>query len=138
MYQHIILAVDGSDHSIRATEEAIKLVKGTTTMVELVHVSDISKSKDEVLHTSGQEALEVKRRKKLLPIEERLDAEKVEYRLEVLRGEPGPTIVDYANKSQADLVIVGSRGLNSLQEMMLGSVSHKIVKRINCPVLLVK
>lgn len=138
MYQHIILAVDGSDHSIRATEETIKLVEGTTTMVEVVHVADISKSKDEVLHASGQEALEVKRRKKLLPIEERLDAEKVEYRLEVLRGEPGPAIVDYANESQADLVIVGSRGLNSLQEMMLGSVSHKIVKRINCPVLLVK
>jgi len=33
---------------------------------------------------------------------------------------------------------VGSRGLNSLQEMVLGSVSHKIAKRVQCPVLIVK
>jgi len=138
MYQHIILAADGSDHSIRATEETIKLVKGTKTVVEIVYVSDFSKSKDEVLHAEGQEALDVKRRKKLLPIEEAFDAQGIEYSLQLLRGEPGPAIVEYANDSQADLVVVGSRGLNSLQEMMLGSVSHKIVKRVDCPVLLVK
>ena len=37
-----------------------------------------------------------------------------------------------------DLVIIGSRGLNSLQEMVLGSVSHKVVKRVKCPVHIVK
>lgn len=35
-------------------------------------------------------------------------------------------------------VLVGSRGLNSVQEMVLGSVSHKIAKRVQCPVLIVK
>jgi len=138
MYKHIILAVDGSDHSIRATDETIKLVKGTKTIVEIVHVSDFSKSKDEVLHAEGQEALEVKRRKKLLPIEESLETQGIAYNVKLLRGEPGPAIVEYVNESQADLVVVGSRGLNSLQEMMLGSVSHKIMKRVECPVLLVK
>ncbi|MCY8631696.1 universal stress protein, partial [Bacillus spizizenii] len=53
-------------------------------------------------------------------------------------GEPGPTIVSYANENQFDMLIVGSRGLNSLQEMVLGSVSHKVAKRANCPVLIVK
>lgn len=53
----------------------------------------------------------------------------------MLYGEPGPSIVYYANKEQFDLVIIGSRGLNSLQEMVLGSVSHKVVKRVKCPVL---
>ncbi|EGR8654283.1 universal stress protein, partial [Listeria monocytogenes] len=33
---------------------------------------------------------------------------------------------------------IGSRGLNSLQEMVLGSVSHKVMKRVNCPALIVK
>ena len=56
----------------------------------------------------------------------------------ILRGEPGPTIVDYANTKQVDLTIIGSRGLNGLQEMVLGSVSHKIAKRVKSPVLIVK
>ena len=37
-----------------------------------------------------------------------------------------------------DLVIAGSRGLNTLQEMVLGSVSHKIAKRVKCPVMIIK
>jgi len=46
--------------------------------------------------------------------------------------------VEYANKEQFEILILGSRGLNSLQEMVLGSVSHKVVKRAECPVLIVK
>ena len=56
--------------------------------------------------------------------------------VKVLRGEPGPAIVDYANEEEFDLAILGSRGLNRLQEMVLGSVSQKVVKRVNCPVLI--
>ena len=56
----------------------------------------------------------------------------------MLHGEPGPTIVEYANKQSCDMVVIGSRGLNKLQEMVLGSVSHKVAKRVNCPVLISK
>ncbi len=78
------------------------------------------------------------RRKRLAPVEEKLEAADVSYYVTILRGEPGPTIVEHANQKQVDLTIIGSRGLNSLQEMMLGSVSHKIAKRVKCPVLIVK
>ncbi|MGM0899696.1 MAG: universal stress protein [Bacillota bacterium] len=37
-----------------------------------------------------------------------------------------------------DLIIIGSRGLNALQSMVLGSVSHKVMKRASCPVMIVK
>ncbi|WP_256592904.1 universal stress protein [Pseudomonas sp. 2822-17] len=43
-----------------------------------------------------------------------------------------------ANNGEYDIVIIGSRGLNPFQEMVLGSVSHKIAKRVECPVLIVK
>jgi nucleotide-binding universal stress UspA family protein len=56
----------------------------------------------------------------------------------VLCGEPGPEIVKYANEQKVDIVVIGSRGLNALQEMVLGSVSHKVMKRVNCPALIVK
>ncbi|WP_214720986.1 universal stress protein [Exiguobacterium sp. s192] len=139
MYPHILLAVDGSEHSIRATEEAIKIATlSSESKIEVVFVADFSKVKDDVLHSEGKEALEVARRKKLAPVEERLEAADVSYYVTILRGEPGPMIVDHANKKQVDLTIIGSRGLNGLQEMVLGSVSHKIAKRVKSPVMIVK
>lgn len=139
MYNKILLAVDGSEHSIRATDEAVKMAKlSNGAKVEIVYVVDFSKAKSEVLHSQGQEDLEVARKKRLLPIEQHLDRNGIEFEVKILHGEPGPEIVDFANENQFDLVVVGSRGLNSLQEMVLGSVSHKVVKRVNCPVLIVK
>ena len=139
MYPHILLAVDGSEHSVRATEEAIKIAwLSPDSQVEVVFVADFSKAKDEVLHAEGTAGIEVARRKKLAPVEEKLEAADVSYYVTILRGEPGPTIVEHANQKQVDLTIIGSRGLNSLQEMMLGSVSHKIAKRVKSPVLIVK
>lgn len=139
MYNNILLAVDGSENSIRATEEAIKIASLTRDCkIEVVFVVDFSKAKNEVIHVHGKEELELSRKKKLLPIEEKLKVNNLSYKIKILHGEPGPTIVDYANKEKFELVIVGSRGLNSLQEMVLGSVSHKIAKRVQCPVLIVK
>lgn len=139
MYNNILLAVDGSENSIRATEEAIKIASlAINCKIEVVFVVDFSKAKNEVIHVHGKEELELSRKKKLLPIEEKLKVNNLSYKIKILHGEPGPTIVDYANKEKFELVIVGSRGLNSLQEMVLGSVSHKIAKRVQCPVLIVK
>ncbi|WP_066188415.1 MULTISPECIES: universal stress protein [Gracilibacillus] len=139
MYKQIILAVDGSDHSIRATEETVKiasLVKDSH--IEVVSVAEFSKAKNEVLHSGGKEELEISRRKALLPATELLDAHHLSYEIKILHGEPGPTIVEYTNKGDYELLVIGSRGLNAFQEMVLGSVSHKVVKRVDCPVLIVK
>lgn len=139
MYKKILLAVDGSEHSLRATDETIKiasLVKDSH--IEIVFVAEFSKAKNEVLHSDGKEGLEVSRRKKLLPATEKLKSNKLSFEVKILHGEPGPTIVDYTNKGDFKLLVIGSRGLSTFQEMVLGSVSHKVVKRVNCPVLIVK
>ncbi|PRR80472.1 universal stress protein [Clostridium vincentii] len=139
MYKNILLAVDGSENSLRAAQEAIKIASlCDKCMIEVVVVVDFSQAKKEVLHSQGKEDLELARRKKLLPIEEKLKLNNLAYEIKILRGEPGEVIVDYANEGKFELVVIGSRGLNAVQEMVLGSVSHKIVKRAKCPVLIVK
>ena len=139
MYQKILLAADGSNHSIRATQEAIKIASlNPSSTITVVLVADYSQSKSDVLHSGSSVELDIKRRKKLLPVEELLKKADMNYRVEVLHGVPGPTIVEFANKQNYEILVIGSRGLNSLQEMVLGSVSHKVVKRAECPVLIVK
>lgn len=139
MYNKILLAVDGSEHSKRAATEAVKIASiNEQCKVTIAYVVDFSKAKNEVLHAQNNEELDVTRKKRLFPIEERLESNNIEFTIKILHGEPGPTIVEYANKENYDMVIIGSRGLNTLQEMVLGSVSHKVVKRAACPVLIVK
>lgn len=139
MYKNILLAVDGSDNSLRATKEVVKIASlMPDCLIEVILVADFSKAKNEILHSSGKQSLEQSRRRRILPIEEELKAHQLNYKIKILPGEPGPTIVSYANKGPFDLVVIGSRGLNLLQEMVLGSVSHKVVKRVQVPVLIVK
>lgn len=139
MFNKILLAADGSPYSLRAAEKAIELaslVKEVT--IDVVYVIDGNTSKTDVLRNRDAAVLAQHRREKLQPIEELLQNTNITYEINFLRGEPGPTIVDHANSQAYDLVVIGSRGLNKLQEMVLGSVSHKVVKRIDCPVLIVK
>ena len=139
MYTKILLAVDGSEHSIRATEEAIKVASlSSDAKVTMVMVADYSNAKSDVLHSGSSVELSMQRRKKILPNEELLRKNGIKYNVEILHGVPGPAIVEFANENHYELLVIGSRGLNGLQEMVLGSVSHKVVKRANCPVLIVK
>ena len=88
MYKNILLAVDGSEHSLRATGEAIKIATlMSDCTIEVVYVVDYSKSKDQVLHSQGKEELEMSRRKKLLPIEELLKSSHLSYKLQLLHGD---------------------------------------------------
>lgn len=137
MYAHILLAADGSAHSERAAMEAVKIAT-EASLVEIVYAISVDDAKLALLHAQSSESLFLERRRKLAVIERILRQGNVRHKVTILKGEPGPEIVHYANAQQVDLTIIGSRGLNSLQEMVLGSVSHKVIKRVQCPVLIVK
>jgi nucleotide-binding universal stress UspA family protein len=138
MFTKILLAADGSAHSVRAAEKAFELATyNKEAKVEIVYVIDSKHSKDDVIHNWGEDASD-KRKEKVQLIKQKAKHLGVDYEVVFLHGEPGPAIVDYTNKYLFDVVVIGSRGLNTLQEMVLGSVSHKVAKRVNCPVLIVK
>jgi nucleotide-binding universal stress UspA family protein len=139
MFNRILLASDGSEHARRAAEKAVYIASGTTNAsIDLVYVVDASTSKTDVLNNTNSQMIEQKRKQRLEKTQQILEGANLEYKVTVLHGEAGPSIVDYANKQKFDLVVIGSRGLNTLQEMVLGSVSHKVAKRVECPVLIVK
>lgn len=139
MYKHILVAADGSENAVRAAQEAAKIARLCTAVrVSIVYVADFEKARQEVLHATSQESLYLERRTKIAPVEAVFEQSSIAYTVELLRGTPGLEIVKFANTNDVDLVVIGSRGLNSLQEMVLGSVSHKVMKRVNCPALIVK
>ncbi|MCS0790569.1 universal stress protein [Cytobacillus firmus] len=139
MFKKILIAADGSDHSIRAAAKAIQLAEqNPDSEITVVYAVDGQTSKEDILHHFDKSIVDQVRKKRLEPIENLLKEKGISYEIEILQGEPGPAIVEFSNKMDFDVAVVGSRGLNTLQEMVLGSVSHKIAKRVKAPVLIVK
>ena len=139
MFKKILIAADGSDHSIRAAAKAIQLAEqNPDSEITVVYAVDGQTSKEDILHHFDKSIVDQVRKKRLEPIENLLKEKGISYEIKILQGEPGPAIVEFANKMDLDVAVVGSRGLNTLQEMVLGSVSHKIAKRVKAPVLIVK
>lgn len=139
MYQNIMLAADGSDNSIRAAREAAKLANfSDETTITIVFVKDFDRVKESASYDGTRDSQDLTYRKQLKPVERVLREYDVPYNVQILQGEPASVLIDYAHAELFDLVVIGSRGLNSFQEMILGSVSHKVMKRLSCPVLLVK
>lgn len=135
----IAVAVDGSENALRAAEHAILLVQYLPEAhLEIIHVADYNKAKDEHLLAQNSEALALKREQKIHPIRELAESVGVGVKIIMLKGNPSQEIIEYIKDHSIDQLVIGSRGLNAFQEMMLGSVSHKVMKHANCPVTVVK
>lgn len=134
----VFLGADGSAHSKRALEKAIQLAKASNASIDIVHVISAKESKEAVLNSTGKIDLETKRKQMLKPLFDLTEAKGIVYEYIELRGEPDVELVKYANHEPYEYVVVGSRGLNTLQEFVLGSVSHKLAKRALAPVIIVK
>ncbi|APC47945.1 universal stress protein [Virgibacillus halodenitrificans] len=138
MFKRIVLAADGSENSIRSANYAVELANNFSGIIKVIYVVDSQTSKEDVLHSNGKFEIEQRRKEKIHKVEELLRQSGVEYEVHILHGEPGPTIIKFTQEHDVDCVVIGSRGLNKLQTMILGSVSHKVAKRVTCPVLIVK
>ena len=62
----------------------------------------------------------------------------VEVETHVREGQPAEVLIDVANQEQADLIVVGSRGLTGIKRYLLGSVSSKVSEHAPCNVMIVR
>ena len=135
----ILVATDGSEHAKRALEKAIELAgKEEDSVINLMYVVDGETSKSDVLQYGDSDTASFKREKKLQESVDLVEAKGIKAKLMIEHGDPEEMLIDHANSNDYDLVLVGSRGRNKFQTMMLGSVSHKLVKHIDAPVMVVK
>lgn len=135
----IAVAVDGSDNAMRAAEHAVMLAKYLPDAeLEVIYVADYNKAKDERLLSQSPESLSLRREQKVHPVLKMAEEADIYAELTMLKGNPSQEIIKHVNEAGIDKLIIGSRGLNTFQEMVLGSVSHKVMKHVDCPVTVVK
>ena len=137
MYKHILLAVDGSENSFRAAQHAVAIAS-EESVIEIFSSIPTEGITSQAVHAGTLDNLEEEYRKKLTREEEYVKNNHANTKLIIAHGPAGRMISNYANDNKVDLVVIGCRGLNPMQEMVFGSVSTYVTKNANCSTLLVK
>ncbi len=142
--KRMVIAVDGSDHALRAVRHAIALrsdLRAPESLeMRLLNVQrpvtgDVSSF---VAGATLDDYYRENAEKALAPARELLQAAKLPFLEEQRVGDPGPTIAQAAQQDGCDLIVMGTRGLGGHAGALLGSVAQGVVANAPTPVLLVK
>lgn len=137
-FRKILLGTDGSEQSVAATESALAVACSSGAEVKVVHVWSM-----EVHHRHGFWDVEVRSEAQELvdATVSRLRSAGITARGALLRADHDHLVAALAAEArnfEADLVVIGSRGLSDWQAMLKRSVSHQLLARLNCPLLVVR
>jgi len=131
----IVVGYDGSEAAKRALERATTIA-GQSKRIVVVAAAE-SRAGAGITEGAHLDPSEVERRRRdLEDAKAYLSGRGIEAETIEAQGDPGDVVVETAQ--DADLAIVGSRGLNPLQRLLMGSVSSKVVHRAACDVLVVR
>lgn len=139
--QAILIPVDGSDCSVRALKFALELAAGRTLALHVLTVQAPVISGNVRRFVSAETIADYYRdegRRALAPAKEALDAAGVAYQEAMEVGPPAPTIAEFAKTHRCDFIVMGSRGLGAVANLVLGSVAARVLHLTDLPVVLVK
>ena len=145
MFKSIVVGTDGSDTATQAVRQAVDLARAVGAAVELVSAYEpvpaqrlreerreapedlqwaISPRED--VDTTLETAAEVAR------------AAGVSVNTYPRQGDPADAILDVAEEREADLIVVGNKGMTGAKRFLLGSVPNKVSHHAPCSVLIIR
>ncbi|MCE9607727.1 MAG: universal stress protein [Planctomycetia bacterium] len=135
--QKILVPCDFSKSGRAAFEYATKLARETGTPLIIVHVQELPMVYGEGAYYYGVPEPDASEIRKMLHDVQPMDRDVVfEHRL--LDGDPAAQIAALAKAEGIDLIVMSSHGRTGLGRMLLGSVAEAVIRRADCPVLIVK
>jgi nucleotide-binding universal stress UspA family protein len=145
MFDRIVVGTDGSETATEAVRTAIglaKLSKGKLEIVSAYEPIPQQRLKEEGEHISGDVSHVVNPREDVQFVLDKAAAEAKKAKVDVVthprEGEPADAILDVAEENNADLVLVGNKGMTGTKRFLLGSVPNKISHHSPCDVWIVK
>ena len=138
-YKTIVVPTDGSENAKRALEHALAVADRNHAELIIVHVANIVSAIsnfDQTPISGGYVSEQIAEDMEETGKEILNDVVKVKSVFEV--GSPGPALLAVAKKYNADLIVMGSRGLGPLKGLFMGSVSSYVTSHSTCPVLIIK
>ena len=139
MYEEILVPTDGSEGSKRAVEEAAELAAAFDAVLHVLYVVETRALPMDVDTGEILTELEAEGKQAIDEVVETADAAGVSTTEAVVgRGTPHRAILDYSDQHDVDLVVMGTHGRTGLNRFLLGSVTEKVVRASDVPVLTVR
>ncbi len=145
MFKSIVVGTDGSETATQAVHQAVELAKQIDAKIELVSayepVSD-SRLREESTQVPDDLQWMVNPREDVDATLQEAAAEATERGLDVQvfarQGDPADAILDVAEETNADLIIVGNKGMTGAKRFLLGSVPNKVSHHAPCSVMIIR
>ncbi|MGI9512784.1 MAG: universal stress protein [Anderseniella sp.] len=144
MFKTIVVAIDGSEQSAHALATACDIADKYKAAVHLVHSPElettaIAVGSGAVAITPEPEKIAAAGKHVMEQAVKQAEAQGCKPAECIIgNGEPADEILQQAEKSKADLIVTGRRGLGGLASLLLGSVSHKVSQNAPCTCMTVK
>ena len=139
MYDTILVPVDGSEPSTAAIEHARNLAQHEGATVHVIHAIEMrspgvtmGRVPTDVMTDVQEEAEQL-----VNDATDTLEAAGIDTRSEVVDGTASEAIPEYASEHDIDLIVMGTHGQAGLDERFLGSVTERVVRTSDLPVLTV-
>jgi nucleotide-binding universal stress UspA family protein len=145
MFRSIVVGTDGSETARKAVREAVELARSVGATVDIVsayepvsgqRLREESRQAPEDLQwtINAREDVDATLRE---AVEEHEDAG-VELETFARQGDPADAILDVAEEREADLIVVGNKGMTGAKRFLLGSVPNKVSHHAPCSVLIIR
>jgi len=128
---NLLVCVDGSENSIKALNYSVNLAEKMGSKITLLNVQERK------LYDSSPKAAKEIGEKILSKTLDAIGIKKVKVGKKLEFGVPSDSIVEFAEKGNYDLIVLGSRGLGTVKRFLLGSVSDDVSHKAKCSVLVV-
>jgi nucleotide-binding universal stress UspA family protein len=139
LFSRLLVAVDGSESAKKAFAKSVYLAKQCNSRLDIIHVVlDSAYGGDSAATFLLIDELRAKGKTLLEDCESQAISEGIEVQTLLEVGDYAQVIIERANKGGYDLIIMGSRGLSPFKEILLGSVSFKVMHHATCPVMVVR
>jgi nucleotide-binding universal stress UspA family protein len=139
----LLIPIDGSDNAMRALDYALRLAKeGGPIAIRLLTVHPEPVIYGEIqIYVSTQKVEELQEqhsRDILRPAEAAAKAAGVPFESEVIVGDTASTIVRRAEELGCDGIVMGTRGMTAIGNLVMGSTATKVIHLARLPVTLIK
>ena len=145
MFRSIVVGTDGSDTAQKAVDEAVDLAKALGAKLWLVSAYEPvpkARLREEARQTPADLQWMVNPREEVdSTMSDAADVVRgagVEVETCAREGDPADAILDVAEERDADLIVVGNKGMTGARRFLLGSVPNKVSHHAPCSVLIVR
>jgi nucleotide-binding universal stress UspA family protein len=135
----VLVATDGSEHSMKAVQRAVDLAENQGARVTLMSVAYYVQGDFDSMPMNIQEKLEGEAKKALQKAKALFDAKNLPVETVLEAGVvPANLIIQKAQEDKFDRIIIGSTGTNALERILMGSTASKVVAHAPCEVTVVR